>query len=108
MKKFVELEEDKVKNIVISAVAATERFTRNAMNVHLVGISADDMMQYVKCTADRLMLSLGYTSLYKAVNPFDWMAVIGLPNKTNFFESKVSEYARPKNNDTSFDLNADF
>ena len=99
MKKFDRLSEARVVEIITSAVTVNEVFTRGAMNVHLVGLSADEMMNYVKCTADHLSSSLGYRSIFGAQNPFNWMAIISLPNKTNFFESKPSEYARPKNDD---------
>lgn len=93
-RKFDALPETRVHEIIRSAVDTTEIFTREAMNVELVGLDADDMVAYVKTTADALSVSLGYAPIYNTVNPFDWMVVISLPNSTNFFESKVSEYAR--------------
>jgi ribonucleotide reductase beta subunit family protein with ferritin-like domain len=88
------LSASRVQTIISSAVECTETFTRQAMNVHLVGLDADSMVEYVKTTADKLCTSLGYPVIYKAANPFDWMTIISLPNKTNFFESKVSEYTK--------------
>jgi ribonucleoside-diphosphate reductase subunit M2 len=108
MKKYPELSQEQIITILTDAVSVTEQFTRTAMNVHLVGLDADQMMRYVKCTADRLATSLGYNKIYNEANPFEWMLVIGLPNKTNFFEDKVSEYATAKNNQTVFDLDAFF
>lgn len=110
---FAPLPEYRVHEIIRSAVETTEIFTRDAMNVHLVGLNADDMVEYVKTTANALCKSLGYASLYKAQNPFDWMAIISLPNKTNFFESYVSEYAREDGvsiaeKDDDFDLDVPF
>jgi ribonucleoside-diphosphate reductase beta chain len=103
------LPEARVHAIVRSAVEVTEKFTRTAMNVHLIGINADDMVGYVKCTADVLCDSLGYAVPYNVSNPFDWMAIISLPNKTNFFESRVSEYAKESGKETFvFDLFAEF
>ena len=93
-KKFDALPERRIHEIIRSAVNTTEIFTRDAMNVHLVGLNADDMVAYVQTTADVLCKSFGYAPIYGTVNPFDWMVVISLPNKTNFFEGKVSEYAR--------------
>lgn len=108
-KKAPPLPEERVHAIINSAVTTTEEFTRTAMNVHLVGINADDMVSYVKCTADVLCESLGYKPLYSCANPFDWMTIISLPNKTNFFESRVSEYAKESGTETFvFDLDADF
>lgn len=104
------LSKERVHNIISSAVEVTEVFTRDAMNVDLVGIDANDMVEYIKCTADSLSSSLGYPSIYNSVNPFDWMAIISLPNKTNFFEGRVTEYAREGTKDNSefvFDLDVD-
>jgi len=104
------LSKERVYEIISSAVNVTEQFTRDAMNVDLVGIDADDMVLYIKCTADSLATSLGYPKIYGNLNPFDWMAIISLPNKTNFFEGRVTEYAREGatgNDDFVFDLNAD-
>lgn len=108
-KKAPVLSESRFHEIIRSAVQTTEAFTRTAMNVHLVGINADDMVGYVKCTADTLCESFGYKPLYLTPNPFDWMAIISLPNKTNFFESRVSEYAKESGGETFvFDLGATF
>lgn len=108
-KKATPLPASRIYEIVNSAVETTEKFTRTAMDVHLVGINADDMVDYVKCTADTLCESLGYAASYSRPNPFDWMAIISLPNKTNFFESRVSEYAKESGTETfNFDLDAVF
>lgn len=88
------LAQEKIREIIDSAVNATSKFTREAMSCHLVGLNAEDMVSYVKCTADKICTALGYEPLYYAENPFDWMLVIALPNKGNFFETKISEYAR--------------
>jgi len=108
-KKTEALPESRVHNIIKSAVDTTEEFTRTAMNTHLVGINADDMVSYVKCTADTLCESLGYNAPYSVPNPFDWMTIISLPNKTNFFESRVSEYGKETGGETfDFDLDVEF
>ena len=106
--KMEALSTEKVYEIVNSALLTTENFTRNAMNVHLVGLNADDMIGYVKCTADCILQSLGFEPIYRISNPLEWMAIISMPNKTNFFESKVSEYAREDNAEFIFDLNTPF
>lgn len=100
------LPQEKVHSIIKSAVDVTEEFTRSAMNVNLVGIDANEMVDYIKCTANSLSSSLGYSNIYKIDNPFDWMAIISLPNKTNFFEGRVTEYARD-GGDFVFDLDVD-
>jgi ribonucleotide reductase beta subunit family protein with ferritin-like domain len=58
-------------------------------------MNARDMQQYIKFVADRLMLQLGQKKIYNATNPFDFMELISLEGKTNFFEKKVSEYSKP-------------
>nr|QBK85707.1 MAG: ribonucleoside diphosphate reductase, beta subunit [Marseillevirus LCMAC101] len=106
--RFSRLPEDVVHSIIKSAVDVSENFVREALQVDLIGMNADDMVNYVKCTADVLSMSFGYDPIYKVENKFSWMAVISLPNKSNFFESKVSEYAKQSEADFTFDLDADF
>lgn len=107
--KIPALAEKDVHRIIKSAVDTTAEFTRTAMNCNLVGLNAEDMVKYVECTADRLCTSLGYSPIYSASNPFDWMLIIALPNKVNFFEAKVSEYAREQGDGGFvFDLNTPF
>jgi ribonucleotide reductase beta subunit family protein with ferritin-like domain len=108
----IRLSDDRVNAIITDAVAITEEFTRDAMHVDLVGIDPDDMVSYVKCTADTLVTSLGYPKIYNVDNPFDWMAILGLSNKSNFFETRVTEYGREvksvDDEDFTFDLNVKF
>lgn len=107
-KKYNLLPKKKVHDIIKSAVGMAEEFTRQALKVDLVGMNADDMIRYIKCTADRLSDSLGYGNIYNVKNPFDWMVVIGLPNKSNFFETVPTEYGRQTESSFKFDLDADF
>jgi ribonucleoside-diphosphate reductase subunit M2 len=107
-RKFEPVSEVRVHEIIKSALKVAEDFTRDALKVELVGMNADDMVDYVKCTADRLSESLGYNKIYKVENPFDWMLVIGLPNKSNFFETTVSEYSHQCKSEFEFDLDTDF
>jgi ribonucleoside-diphosphate reductase subunit M2 len=53
------------------------------------------MSQYIQFVADRLALQLGCQKIYKTQNPFDFMDLISMEGKTNFFEKKVSEYSKP-------------
>ncbi|HMP27990.1 MAG TPA: ribonucleotide-diphosphate reductase subunit beta [Saprospiraceae bacterium] len=92
--KMSPLSQETIHNIIRSAVDVTSEFTRTSMNCELVGLDAEDMITYVEATADSLSKSLGYNAIYKSKNRLDWMVVIALPNKSNFFETKVSEYAR--------------
>ena len=107
-KKYEPLSEERVHEIISGAMDAAEEFNRDALKVNLIGLNADDMVDYVKCTANRLSESLGHQKIYNVINPFDWMAVIGLPNKTNFFESRVTEYGKQSAPDFDFDLDTDF
>ena len=106
--KYDPLSESRVHEIIGSALKVSEEFTRDALKVDLIGMNANDMVSYVKCTANRLSESLGYSKLYDVENPFDWMAIIGLPNRSNFFETKVSEYSRQAKSDFEFSLDDEF
>lgn len=91
------LSDETITQIISSAVDVASQFIRDALKVELVGLSSDDMIKYVQSTANTLAKDLGVASrIYDVENPFDWMAVISLPNKTNFFEDDVSEYAKVK------------
>jgi ribonucleotide reductase beta subunit family protein with ferritin-like domain len=104
LKKHDAPSKERVIEIISSSVNETVKFTRNAMNIGLVGLSCDDMTKYIQCTGDSLCESLGYGSIYNAVNPLTWMAIISLPNKTNFFESRVSEYSKQKESNFEYDF----
>jgi len=80
--------------IIGEAVELEREFCCEALSVALVGINADLMAQYIEFVADRLLVELGYDKLYDATNPFDWMDMISLQGKTNFFERRVGEYQR--------------
>ncbi len=73
-------------------VEAEEEFVRNAIPVALIGMNEVDMCAYVRFVADRLLRELGYDALYNVNNPFDFMTLISVPVKTNFFEARVAEY----------------
>merc|ERR1712212_289839 len=62
--------------------------------VDLIGMNSKLMAEYIQFVADRLCHALGHNKLYGAKNPFDWMEMISLQGKTNFFEKRVGEYAR--------------
>ena len=84
----------RVYEIVGEAVAHEIEFITVALSCRLIGMNAELMEQYVKFVADRLLVALGYAKLYDATNPFDWMELISLQGKTNFFEKRVSEYQK--------------
>ncbi|WVQ66619.1 uncharacterized protein L199_004803 [Kwoniella botswanensis] len=84
--------EEEVHNIVTEAVVIEKEFLTDALPCALIGINADLMCQYIEYVADRLIVDLGYSKMYHAKNPFDWMELISLQGKANFFESRVSSY----------------
>ena len=99
-----------VLSIVTQAVDVETEFVKSALPVGLLGINEESMTEYVQFVADRLLGELGSDAHYHAKNPFDWMELISLTGKTNFFEKRVSEYQKagvtiPKG---SFDLSAEF
>ena len=83
-----------VLDIVTNAVELERLFICEALPVSLIGINAESMSTYIKFVADRLLISLGYAKHYKVVNPFEWMELISLEGKTNFFEKRVGEYQK--------------
>jgi len=80
--------------IIDGAVEAEREFICDALPCGLIGMNAEHMTQYVKFVADRLLTALGHPMLYNATNPFDWMELISLQGKTNFFEKRVGEYQK--------------
>jgi ribonucleoside-diphosphate reductase subunit M2 len=88
------LDEERVGSIVADAVEIEKQFVCDALPVVLVGINGDLMAQYIQFVADRLMVELGYEKLYGVANPFDWMELISLQGKTNFFEKRGGEYQK--------------
>jgi ribonucleoside-diphosphate reductase beta chain len=105
-------DEDVVRQIITEAVAIEKEFVTEALPVGLIGMNADLMSQYIEFVADRLLLSLGLQKHYKAQNPFDWMELISLQGKTNFFEKRVGDYQKSgvmaNRQDQVFTLEADF
>lgn len=102
--------ENYIYTIVDEAVLIENEFICDALPCKLIGMNSNLMTQYIHFVADRLLVQLGCNKKYNVSNPFDWMELISIENKTNFFESRVSEYAlanKTKNNET-FELNMDF
>ena len=89
------LDKEKVHEIVESAVNHETEFIVEALPCSLIGMNSKDMIQYIRFVADRLLVQLGYPKMYNVGNPFDFMDLISLEGKTNFFEKKVSEYSKP-------------
>lgn len=96
------------------AVLIEKEFIREALPVSLIGMNADLMGQYIEFVADCILYALGYDKLYKTQNPFDFMEMLSLEGKTNFFEKRVSSYQKAgvalatKQEDTVFTIDDDF
>lgn len=88
------LPESRVKEIIIDAVEIEKEFISEALPVSLIGMNADLMKQYIEFVADFWLERLGCTKHYGASNPFDFMELISLPGKTNFFEKRVGDYQK--------------
>ncbi len=96
-----------VYQIVGDAVKIEENFVNNSLNVELIGINSKNMNQHVRFTADHLLLELGLQKFYNDEEPFDWMDMISLTGKQNFFEGRVTEYKKQRG-DTTFCIDDDF
>jgi len=83
-----------VYDIIKAALLAERQFVCESLPVGLIGINATTMTQYIEFVADFLLDQLGYEKTYKVENPFDWMDMISMNGKTNFFEKRVGEYQR--------------
>ena len=99
-----------VEGIIKESVEVEKSFICDALPCALIGMNGDLMSQYIEFVADRLLSSLGFDKLYGSQNPFDWMELISMQGKTNFFEKRVGEYqkANVMSGKSQFDLEADF
>jgi len=101
-----------VYQIVQEAITIEKEFITEALPVELIGMNSRLMSQYLEFVADRLLVSLGYEKIYKSTNPFEWMEMISIQGKTNFFEKRVSDYQRSgvmaSKEEQSFRLDVDF
>ncbi|KAJ8096053.1 Ribonucleotide-diphosphate reductase (RNR), small subunit [Marasmius tenuissimus] len=83
---------DTILAIIQEAVSIEQQFVRDSLPVDLIGINSTTMGKYIEFVANRLLEALGSTPIYDASNPFDFMELISMEGKTNFFEKRVSEY----------------
>jgi len=83
----------KILEIFKEAVQIEKEFICEALPCKLIGMNSKLMSQYIEFVADRLVVQLGYNKIYKTENPFDFMEMISLDGKTNFFEKRVSDYS---------------
>jgi len=106
------LDKKKVHKIIRDAVKIEKQFITKSLPCELIGMNADLMSKYIEFVADRLLVQLGYPKVWREANPFDFMERISLENKDNFFEKRVSTYAKAasgkKAEDMQFKMTADF
>lgn len=106
------LPESRIVEIVTNAVEIEKEFVVDALPVELIGMNSGLMCEYIEFCADRLLRALGCDKHYGATNPFEWMEMISLQGKTNFFEKRVGEYSKSgvgvSQDDQVFSLDADF
>ena len=106
------LSEEKVHEIVSEAVSIEKEFITESLPCNLIGMNSELMKQYIEFVADRLLSQLSHNKLYNTKNPFDFMEMISLRGKTNFFEKRVSEYSMAgvgvEKSNMVFNLDANF
>ena len=106
------LSQDQVYEIMHEAVGIEKEFITESLPCNLIGMNSVLMSQYIEFVADRLLTQLGYKKIWNSVNPFDFMEMISMTGKTNFFERRVGEYSRAgvgvSKTDMTFDTAAEF
>ena len=85
---------ERIKEIIVNALGIEREFITESLPASLIGMNSKLMTQYLEFVTDRLLVELGCEKEYNATNPFDFMDMISLQGKTNFFEKKVSEYQK--------------
>ena len=99
------INKQRVHEIIKSAVEIEKEFICEALPCKLIGMNSKLMSQYIEFVADRLLVQLGYEKIYKSSNPFDFMEMISMEGKTNFFEKRVGDYSLSsgKRDESAFD-----
>lgn len=102
-----------ITKIIVDAVDMEKEFVTEALPVGLIGMNSELMCQYIEFVADRLLMEVGCPKQYNVENPFDFMELISLQGKTNFFEKRVGEYKKAgvtsdQDDSPKFSLNEDF
>jgi ribonucleoside-diphosphate reductase beta chain len=107
-----QLSKDQVQEIILDAVEIEKEFVTDALPVKLIGMNAELMAQYIEFVADRLLTELGNPKVFNTTNPFDFMDMISIQGKTNFFEKRVAEYQKSgvmsNKEDQTFSLDEEF
>lgn len=88
------LTNERIQFIIDEAVQIETHFVTESLPVELIGMNSSLMNQYIKYIADRLLFTLGVPKKYNVENPFEWMDMISLQGKTNFFEKRVGDYQK--------------
>jgi ribonucleotide reductase beta subunit family protein with ferritin-like domain len=88
------LSQSQIEDIIKPAVVVEKGFVCDSLPVKLIGMNSDMMSDYIEFVADRLVVALGYEKIWGTANPFEWMEMISLQGKTNFFEKRVGEYQK--------------
>lgn len=109
-KLLKKMDKSRIHEIIKEAVEIETEFICEALPCKLIGMNSDLMTQYIKFVADRLCVQLGYKKIYNVVNPFDFMELISLESKTNFFEKRNDAYALADKSQSkeAFDFTDDF
>ncbi len=107
------LDKKEVEQIILDAVAIEKEFIFDALPVKLIGMNSDLMSQYIEFVADRLLVELGNEKVFNATNPFDFMDMLSIQGKSNFFEKRVAEYQKAGvmnsgNDNHGFSMDEDF
>jgi len=104
------IDKSRIHEIIKEAVEIETEFICDALPCRLIGMNSQMMTQYIQFVADRLSVQLGYKKIYNVLNPFDFMELISLESKTNFFEKKVDAYALADKTQSkeAFDFTEDF
>jgi len=106
------LPEDIVHSMFREAMEVETNFIIDSLPCKLIGMNSESMIEYIQFVADRLLTSLGYSKIYNSTNPFDFMELISVQGKTNFFEKRVGEYQKAgvmaDRAEQRFDLETDF
>ena len=103
-KLIKKMDKNRIHDIIKEAVEIEIEFICEALPCRLIGMNSQLMTQYIKFVADRLSVQLGYKKIYNVTNPFDFMEMISLDSKSNFFERKVSDYALADKTQSSEDF----
>lgn len=107
------LDKKEIEEIILDAVSIEKEFILEALPVKLIGMNSDLMSQYIEFVADRLLVELGNSKVFNATNPFDFMDMLSIQGKSNFFEKRVAEYQKAGvmnsgNDNHGFSMDEDF